>query len=253
LCILHLHQVVKITMDGILKVFGGAGTKANQNAQPSLLADWQDYSNRSGDVESGGAASTSSTAGLFQSAEQAGTKVTGFLTESLKTVQTGITSGVSTVTSGEAFSLPTGQALVYFFSFLAAGGVFLLLAFMLFLPVIILSPSKFALSFTLGCLSIMAGFIQLRGWKQQLQHMASPERLPYTLSYVGSVAATLYAALVMRSYLLSLLCSGLQVVALLYYLLSYFPGGANGVKFMLGLFYQAATRCASSVYGMVLK
>lgn len=78
-------------------------------------------------------------------------------------------------------SLPTGQALVYFFSFMAAGAVFLLLAFMLFLPVIILTPSKFALSFTLGCLSIMIGFMQLRGWKQQLQHMMSPERLPYSL------------------------------------------------------------------------
>ncbi|KAG2489053.1 hypothetical protein HYH03_012489 [Edaphochlamys debaryana] len=124
---------------------------------------------------------------------------------------------------------------------------------MLFLPVIILSPSKFALSFTLGCLCIMAGFVQLRGWKTQLQHMASAERLPYTAAYVGSVAATLYAALFMRSYLLSLVCSGLQVVALLYYLMSYFPGGASGVKFMLGMFYQATLRCMASVYAMVAK
>ncbi len=67
-----------------------------------------------------------------------------------------------------------------FFSFLAAGGVFLLLAFFIFLPVIILSPSKFALSFTLGCLFIMCGFSSLRGWKQQLAHMFSSERLPFS-------------------------------------------------------------------------
>ena len=39
-------------------------------------------------------------------------------------------------------SIPTGQQLMYFFSFLAAGGVFLLLAFTIFLPVIILAPAK---------------------------------------------------------------------------------------------------------------
>ncbi|KXZ42015.1 hypothetical protein GPECTOR_222g483 [Gonium pectorale] len=99
----------------------------------------------------------------------------------------------------------------------------------------------------------MVGFMQLRGWKQQLQHMMSADRLPYSLGYIGSVVATLYAALIMRSYLLSLLCSGLQVVALMYYLMSYFPGGASGVKFMLGLFYQAAMRCFASVYAMIAK
>lgn len=34
-----------------------------------------------------------------------------------------------------------------------------------------------------------------------------------------------------------------QVVALLYYILSYFPGGATGVRFVLGLFYNAALSC----------
>ncbi|KAG2438080.1 hypothetical protein HXX76_005689 [Chlamydomonas incerta] len=179
--------------------------------------------------------------------------MSGFLSQSFTTISSGVQGGVNAVASGEAFSIPSGQQLVYFFCFLAAGGVFLLLAFMLFLPVIILAPSKFALSFTLGCLCIMSGFIQLRGFKQQLTHMMSADRLPYSLGYVGSVLATLYAALVMRSYLLSLLCSGLQVVALLYYLLSYFPGGANGVKFMLQLFSQAAMRCFASVYAMVAK
>jgi hypothetical protein len=77
-------------------------------------------------------------------------------------------------------SIPSTQQLVYLVSFLAAGVVFLSLAFMLFLPIIVLSPSKFALSFTLGCLFIMAGFSQLRGWKNQLAHMFSQERLMFT-------------------------------------------------------------------------
>jgi hypothetical protein len=77
-------------------------------------------------------------------------------------------------------SIPSSQQLMYFFAFVTGGGVFLLLAFMLFLPVIILSPSKFALSFTIGCMLIMAGFGQLRGWSNYVQHMLSQERLPFS-------------------------------------------------------------------------
>lgn len=94
---------------------------------------------------------------------------------------------------------------------------------------------------------------QLRGWRQQVSAMMSAERLPFSAAYLGSIVATLYAALVMRSYLLSLVCSGLQVVALLYYLLSYFPGGTTGVRFVLGLFGQAVMSCFASVQALVLK
>lgn len=70
--------------------------------------------------------------------------------------------------------------LAYFFSFLAAGGVFLMLSFTIFLPTIIIAPSKFAMAFTLGCLLVMTAFSALRGWKQQFQHMMSKERLPFS-------------------------------------------------------------------------
>jgi hypothetical protein len=62
---------------------------------------------------------------------------------------------------------------------------------------------------------------------------------------------TLYAALFLHSYLLSLLCSALQVVALLYYLTSHYPGGTSSVKFMLGMFGSAASSCFRSCAGVV--
>jgi len=46
--------------------------------------------------------------------------------------------------------------------------------------------------------------------------------------------------------------SCLQVVALTYYVLSYFPGGTQGVKFFLGMFYNAVWGCLLSVQKMVL-
>lgn len=235
---------------------GGPASSSGTGQPPTLLSDWTSYSSGAAagprDVEAGAAGAAPSST-LFQSAGAAGTSVAGFFQDSLKTVSTNVTSGVSAVASGEAFSIPSGMQLAYFFAFLAGGGVFLLMSFMIFLPVIILSPSKFALSFTLGSLCIMAGFMQLRGWRQQMQHMLSQDRLPYSAAYVGSVFATLYAALMMHSYLLSLVCSGLQVVALLYYLMSYFPGGAQGVKFMLSMAYTAMLKCFASAYSVVMK
>jgi hypothetical protein len=76
-------------------------------------------------------------------------------------------------------------------------------------------------------------------------------RLLLSAGYIGSIVLTLYAALIMHSYLLSMLCSVLQVVALLYYLTSYYPGGTSSVKFLLSMFGSAASTCFSSCTGMI--
>lgn len=76
--------------------------------------------------------------------------------------------------------LPTGQQLVYFFSFLGGGVLFLFMAFFIGLPTLLLSPSKFALFFTLGCCFVMSGFASLKGWRSQMAHMLERERLPFS-------------------------------------------------------------------------
>lgn len=78
------------------------------------------------------------------------------------------------------YRMPSTQQFAYFFAFIGAGLVFMILAFSVFLPVIALAPSKFALSFTIGSLLVMAGFAALRGLKQQASHMLSASRLPFT-------------------------------------------------------------------------
>lgn len=70
--------------------------------------------------------------------------------------------------------------------------------------------------------------------------------------YVGSVFVTLYAALIMHSYLFSLVCCALQVVALVYYVLSAFPGGAAGAQFVLNMFWQACVSCFSGITRTVM-
>lgn len=90
----------------------------------------------------------------------------------------------------------------------------LFLAFTFALPLVVISPSKFAFSFSIGSLLILAAFTSLRGWKEQLKHMFSKDRILFSALYLASVFATLYSATAMRSYILSLSCCGLQVQSL---------------------------------------
>ncbi len=78
-------------------------------------------------------------------------------------------------------SMPNTMNFTWFLALLGAGLLFSVLAFSLFLPIIILAPSKFAICFTIGSALIMSAFVSLRGWRGQLMHMFSAERLPFTV------------------------------------------------------------------------
>lgn len=132
----------------------------------------------------------------------------------------------------QVVALPSRRAVAYFGAALGAGALFLSIAFTMFLPVIVIAPQKFAACFTIGCLLVMGSFFALRGPAAQLQHMTSVERLPFTAFFLASMAGTIYTSMVLHSYPLSLVCSAVQVTALLYYLVSYFPGGAAGMRFL---------------------
>ncbi|BBN16901.1 hypothetical protein MPTK1_7g10250 [Marchantia polymorpha subsp. ruderalis] len=135
---------------------------------------------------------------------------------------------VSSVTT----NMPSTKQIMYFGLLLAVGVFFVFLAFALFLPVMALMPQKFAITFTLGCLFIMGSFFALKGPKAQLFHMISKERLPFTCVFLASMCATIFVSMYLHSYPLSLLFSIIQVLAMLYYVLSYFPGGTTGLKFI---------------------
>ena len=84
-------------------------------------------------------------------------------------------------------SMPNTMNFTWFLALLGAGLLFSILAFSLFLPIIILAPSKFAICFTIGSALIMSAFVSLRGWRGQLAHMFSAERLPFTVGELRRV------------------------------------------------------------------
>ncbi|CAD6578871.1 MAG: protein transport protein sft2 [Tremellales sp. Tagirdzhanova-0007] len=132
-----------------------------------------------------------------------------------------------------------------FLGFLAccAGGMACFGISFLFLPILALKPRKFALAFTLGSVLFMLGFAILHGPWNHVKHVFSPERMPFSLAYFGSLGLTLFFAVGVRSTIGTLVAAIVQVGALLSYLAAYFPGGITTLRFG----GQMALRGAGSV------
>lgn len=117
---------------------------------------------------------------------------------------------------------------------------------MAYLPVLLISARKFALLYTMGSVFFISSFSLLYGPKKHFKHLMSADRLPFTASYILTMALTLYAAMGIRSYILTVIAAGLQMAALTYFTLSYIPGGQAALKFMAKVFYAIFSRCFKS-------
>lgn len=128
-----------------------------------------------------------------------------------------------------------------FCALLFLSALFFGLAFTVGLPMIAVRPQKFALSFTFGSLMFMSSFGILKGPMPHLMSMIAVERLPFTTIYVGSMLATLYFTFThggASGYVLVMASSGCQLIALLWYLISFLPGGSAGLSYVLAAMGQ---------------
>ncbi|WCJ27637.1 Got1/Sft2-like vescicle transport protein family [Euphorbia peplus] len=214
---------------------GNSEDLPQQPSSSSLLADWNSYAAST-------TADDTSSLGIGFDLESAVRSANETVTGTFSVVSKGVRDIPGSLQSATS-SIPSGKALMYFGLFLAAGVFFVFIAFALFLPVIVLMPQKFAICFTLGCLFIISSFVALKGPKNQFDHMTSTERLPFTLGFIGSMVGTIYVSMVLHSYVLSVLFSVIQVLSLTYYAISYFPGGAAGMKFLSASLVSSITRC----------
>ncbi|TFY78075.1 hypothetical protein EWM64_g5938 [Hericium alpestre] len=128
------------------------------------------------------------------------------------------------------FALSRWERLLGFLGCIAGAAVCFAIAFFT-LPLLALRPAKFALAFSLGSLLVMFGFSVLIGPINHLNHLISKERLPFSIAYLASLGLTLYFALGPHSYIGSLIGAIVQVVALLSYVMAYFPGGIQTLRF----------------------
>ncbi|KAF2214965.1 hypothetical protein CERZMDRAFT_36287 [Cercospora zeae-maydis SCOH1-5] len=91
-------------------------------------------------------------------------------------------------------------------------------------------PSEGVRRWTMASLLFLGSWAVMMGPVVYVRHLVSQERLPFTATYFGSIALTLYFAVGLRSTILTLFTSIVQIVALVWYLVSYFPMGSQGLR-----------------------
>eukprot|EP00116_Pleurobrachia_bachei_P009651 sb/3469913/ len=139
-------------------------------------------------------------------------------------------------------SMTKKQRLMGFLACLMGGSLFFSIS-LIYLPFILLKARKFALLFSLGSVFTMASFSLLWG----PVNLLSRARLPFTVAYVGTLFGTIYVAMVLKSTLLTVPCAVFQLVALLWYVFSYVPGGVTGLKFLTKLLGSALVKKAENI------
>jgi Got1/Sft2-like family len=129
--------------------------------------------------------------------------------------------------------IPSTAFFQVFCSLLFLSALFFALAFFVGVPMLAVKPQKFALSFTCGSLTFIASFGILKGPYEHLVSMFAAERMFFTTIYMGSMFLTLYLTCTkggLKGYALVLISSAVQLVALLWYLVSFLPGGTMGLS-----------------------
>ena len=120
------------------------------------------------------------------------------------------------------FNLSRWDRMIVFAMLVAGSAACFFIAFF-FLPILALKPRKFVTLWTVGSLLFISSFAALQGPLPYAKHLCSGTRLPFTAAYFGSMALTLYFSIGLNSTILTIISAAVQMVALLWYLVSYFP------------------------------
>ncbi|CAF1313113.1 unnamed protein product [Adineta ricciae] len=142
-------------------------------------------------------------------------------------------------------SLTRKQRILGFITCCAIGVLCMAIA-TLYIPVIVIKARKFATLFSFGSVFFLSSFTMLWGPMNHLKHLINIERLPFTMSYLVTLFGTIYFSVWIQSYFLTAAFALFQIGALIWYIISYIPGGARGWKFFSKLFYTFAAKTVSA-------
>uniref|UniRef100_A0A7S0YNV7 Vesicle transport protein n=1 Tax=Hemiselmis tepida TaxID=464990 RepID=A0A7S0YNV7_9CRYP len=151
----------------------------------------------------------------------------------------------------EAMTMSYRNRLIAFVICLASGVFFTALS-TLMLPMIVIKPHKFAVSYSLGNLLMLGSTAFLVGPKKQIQNMCQGHRALASSSYVAAMVGTIYSALWLRVWIMVLACIGVQFAALVWYSLSYIPFGRQLAARFLKPAVKLLSACLARVCGCCL-
>ncbi len=110
-------------------------------------------------------------------------------------------------------------------------GAFACYAICIFLfPFLSLRPRKFALIWSLGSVLFLLAFAMLNGFSQFVQHLLSKDRIYFTAAFLGSILLTLFFSVVWPVTICVAIACIIQIIASLYYTISYAPYGRQGLS-----------------------
>eukprot|EP00992_Anisonema_acinus_P014780 TRINITY_DN9454_c0_g1_i2.p1 TRINITY_DN9454_c0_g1~~TRINITY_DN9454_c0_g1_i2.p1 ORF type:complete len:169 (+),score=23.88 TRINITY_DN9454_c0_g1_i2:88-594(+) len=101
-------------------------------------------------------------------------------------------------------------------------------------PMIVFTAVKFSFFFTFGNIFLLSSTMFLVGPMRQMRSMFDRSRAAAAASYIAALALTLVAALWLNSATLVTAFSTAQIVALVWYLLSYIPFARTVIRSAVG-------------------
>ena len=102
----------------------------------------------------------------------------------------------------------------------------------LFVCFLLGATRKFGLLWTMGSLLFVLAFGVLMGPLAYLKHLTARERLPFSMFFFATCFMTIYFAAFSKNTVLTITCALLELVAVIYYAISYFPFGATGLRML---------------------
>ena len=106
----------------------------------------------------------------------------------------------------------------------------LLLCFSIFMiPFIITSPSKFSMCFAFGSSLVLISFLFYHGTKNYIMKLFDKKRFTITVLFICSILVGIIFS-IGKHYFISLLCSIFQLISLVLFVLTFVPGGKNGIN-----------------------
>ena len=105
----------------------------------------------------------------------------------------------------------------------------------LFLPMILIAPKKFVSLFSMGSLITIFSFIFYYGTYDFLLMLFNKDRRWFTSGFLISVGIGVYFSFYPTYMIISIICSGFQMIVMFMFILSFIPGGKAGIDFMINI------------------
>ncbi len=115
-----------------------------------------------------------------------------------------------------------------FVALVSMGSIIICISFFL-LPLVVTSPKKFSFCFAVGSVFILMSFLFLVGTRSFITKLLDNKRLVISLLFILSIFIGIGFSLG-NHYFISLICSFIQFISLIMFILTFIPGGRVGIN-----------------------